>query len=37
MDFEDEEDSDGYDICKFVRIIKVDDEYEVKNTLLGLK
>jgi hypothetical protein len=41
MDSEDEEETneeiDDYDIYKPAKIIKVDDEYEVKNGLLGLK
>jgi hypothetical protein len=41
MDSEDEEEtdeeSDDYYIYKPSKIIKVDDEYEVKNGLLGLK
>jgi hypothetical protein len=41
MDSEDkeetDEESDDYDIYKAAKIIKVDDEYELKNGLLGLK
>jgi hypothetical protein len=34
---ETDEESDDYDIYKLAEIIKVDEEYELKNGLLGLK
>jgi hypothetical protein len=37
MDSETEEELDDYDICKSTEIIKVDDEYVMKNGLFGLK